>query len=734
MRIARGWLGQPAGLPGWLAGAILFWTVSTLGLEALSACAGISRSGVWIVAIPIFLLGRLAPEPRASRGESPPSERGWPWQTRIVLVLVLATAAPLLFQALMLAVRVMSDGPIYHLYFAARWMRAGSLELVAAPFGENAATYFPANGDLWFTWLMTVWGGDRLARAGQAPFLLIAALAAFGMARDLGAQRASSVVAACWFITSTPLLVFSATPNVDTIFIAGQMLSAYFLVRFANDPERGSELGLAGLAAGLALGTKAVGLVFIPPLLLFGAGIVLRSPGSRRGQIRRLLMLLLTPLVTAGYWFARNALLTGNPLYPLAVRLFGHTFLEGWYGPEAMHASPYYIPAGNWRALGDIMLAVLDPRLAPAWIAALVFALAGPVLGRGGEPRRMLLAGLALLAIVNVGFYWAFIPYRTQQRFMLQALGFAAAPLALFLERSRVLGALAAGLLALHLWTPQTWPIAAVESAIPWDLSPLIPNAVEAPVPFLQRLSRTVAPSPERASLAPLGSLAVLIAASAAAVWAAGWAMHATRPSRRALAAGLALLIWSAAGILDVYATVHDERIRFYAPFPDFFRGWLNLDYWSGPRGTTVAYAGTNLPYFLLGEGLRNQVRYVNIDRHRHWLLHDYHRAAIAQGEHTWPNPRPGWDRLHPDLDAWLENLEAEGVTLLVTTRVNVGEGPHNVADAQGFPIERVWADARPDRFELLYGEKEHDPAFRLYRFRGRSGVRGLDTRSPGTK
>ena len=34
-------------------------------------------------------------------------------------------------------------------------------------------------------------------------------------------------------------------------------------------------------------------------------------------------------------------------------------------------------------------------------------------------------------------------------------------------------------------------------------------------------------------------------------------------------------------------------------------------------------------------------------------------------------------------------------------TRVNPAEGSHNVADRDGFPIERVWAEAHPERFEL---------------------------------
>jgi hypothetical protein len=128
-----------------------------------------------------------------------------------------------------------------------------------------------------------------------------------------------------------------------------------------------------------------------------------------------------------------------------------------------------------------------------------------------------------------------------------------------------------------------------------------------------------------------------------------------------------------------------------------------------------VAYAGTNIPYYLLGSGLRNEVRYVNINRHKDWLLHDYHREARNQGQGTWPNSRPGWDRIQTDYQAWLDNLAAERIQLLVVTRVNPDEGAHNVDDSENFPIERRWADSHPEHFKVLYGQKENDPWFRLY-------------------
>jgi hypothetical protein len=154
-----------------------------------------------------------------------------------------------------------------------------------------------------------------------------------------------------------------------------------------------------------------------------------------------------------------------------------------------------------------------------------------------------------------------------------------------------------------------------------------------------------------------------------------------------------------------------------YPRFADYLPGWVALEGRTGGGGARIAYAGTNLPYYLMGKGLRNEVHYVNVDAHPDWLLHDYHRRAIGQGRPNWPGTRPGWDRVHPDFDAWLANLEAQGIQVLVVARVNPVEGPYNVADAEGFPIERVWADAHPELFTPLYGVDPPDPLFRFYRF-----------------
>ncbi len=158
-------------------------------------------------------------------------------------------------------------------------------------------------------------------------------------------------------------------------------------------------------------------------------------------------------------------------------------------------------------------------------------------------------------------------------------------------------------------------------------------------------------------------------------------------PRQRWALAASATMGFVLLGFVDVGAGVFESRFRFYPPsFPDFYAGWLNFETRCGPAGTRVAYAGTDLPYYLLGRGLRNEVRYINVDRHRDWLLHDYHREALSHGQGTWPNSRPGWDRIRPDYRAWLDNLDAEGIQLLVVTRANPAGGNSQHRRRRGIP------------------------------------------------
>ena len=443
---------------------MVFWAGCTLGLEALGSVGALSLGPMLAWGVMVGAIGgvlrwfraEVDPDPvTAAQPASPfPGMRSSRWRCLLTAALVLG------MRSLLLAVKVVSDGPIYHLYFAARWWKAGRLFLVASPFGENAATYFPANGDLWFTWLMASWGGDRLAKVGQVPFLVLACMAAFGCAARLGrgpvGQPGRDLLVR--FVDAAAALLVRAQRRHD--LRGGLSHGRLFLSPgFARRREIRRRLCLGALAAGEALGTKAVGVVFVPPLLALAVVGILVQAVPARTKIVRTLVIVLVPLVSGGFWYIRNALLTGNPLYPLEVRLLGRTLLHGWYlsrGDDNESvlsavrglAGPGRYLAGRPRPQAD---AALD-RLRWSW--------AGRSRTRRPTERGAWIAIFSFMAVLNVVLYWVCIPYRTQQRFMLQALGLAVVPLAITLDRFRWLRHAAAVCSRLHLLTPQGWPFA----------------------------------------------------------------------------------------------------------------------------------------------------------------------------------------------------------------------------------------------------------------------------------
>ncbi|WP_152051717.1 glycosyltransferase family 39 protein [Tautonia marina] len=714
--------GQAKGMVRWLAAAVIAWTWVTLGMEVFGALGFLERGPLLVWSMTAGVLGWAS----RKRGPIPDSEKGeafragdptWHPDATVALGLTLWASVLLGIRSLLLPVKVISDGPIYHLWFAARWWESGSLDLIAAPFGDNVVTYFSAIGDLWFAWLMIGWGGDLLAKVGQAPFHLMTGMAVFAMARQVGAGRSAAMVAAGWMLTCSPYIVFGFEANVDTILQAGYLASAFFFLRYAMGEGGPRTLALGALAAGCCWGCKPTGLVLVPPLLAAVGMAVLVRPIGWRSKLGHLAILGFAPMLTAGYWYARNAWLTGNPLYPVQVEAFGRTLLTGWYAPEVMKGSRYYIDPRDWRSGIDMFLQVFDPRMTPIWLAALVgFWAIGK---RREKDRARWVWAVAALAVINAVIYWGIIPYRTQQRFLFPAVGMAAVPVAMLLDRAKVLRVAGVVLLALHTMTGQAWPWAGFgeEQKVPWDFSPMIPNTTPGPVVLPTPSANwwnsltTAVNAGQWAEMVRVFFLVVgpwvigLLAFLAAA--AIGRAVNRPGypgPKRVALGAVAAMLLIG--GVVTAPWGM-SEPLRFFPVFVDYYRGWLTLDRLAGDDGARIAYAGTNLPYFLLGPGMKNQVRYVNINEHRDWLMHDYHREAVAAGRPNWPGDMPGWDREEEDFDAWLANLRADRIELLVVARHNVSEP---------WPIERQWAEQHPDQFTPLYGQEPPDPLFRIFR------------------
>lgn len=714
------------------------WLDLAISLNSATVCVVISAQLAGAFSVMRWLLPWLPPlffalvkrrgalVPAEASNGTGPSNSGVSALALVAISTVLLTFGRLFPASLLGAVKVVSDAPIYHLYFAAKWCMAGSVSWVPIPFGENAAPYFPANGDLWFTYLVG-WTNDlTLAKVGQVPFWFFAGFLIVCLCRALGASVSSGLIAASIWMTLTPLALFTFEANVDTIFAAWFLASVYFYVEYDLRRQRVSAedtgrpalsqkpietpaigrilLGQSLIAAGLAWGTKAPGLIFVPPWVLYITIREVRTGGC--ASIRTILLQLLSiwsvAVLPVLFWWGRNTLATGNPLYPLPIEVGGITLAEGWYGPEVMRLSPYYIPFQEWRAGADQLLAVTDPRVLPVILIALTWW--GVRFLKPNSACERWVGVLAFAGLCTIAAFWCLIPYRTQQRFFLHGLALFAPVSALCMDRFRAYKALCAIALCLHVCTTQGWPFATLGHEPPWDFSPSIPNAVPGLVPFGDVMARLL-----MVDTKTIGLLLMTTGCIAALRLYAGAQKIAARCAGALALTGFAFLLLGEQRSFD-----RSGRGQRFPVFPDYERAWNAFDAITKSSPRRVAYSGTNLAIYLMGPDLANWVEYVNVNDHANDMPHDYH-LALPPEKRRWTDPRPTWERMETNYGAWLKNLRDRRIELVVVARANPNEGLANPYDQQGFPIERTWMESHPQQFRPVYGVRENDPEMRIY-------------------
>lgn len=227
------------------------------------------------------------------------------------------------------------DALWYHLTTIGEWLRAGAIgpsELVLW------STVYPHNAELLFAWTALLLGRDTLVDAVQLPFGLMAAVAVSGLGRSAGLSRRGAAAAGCLFFL-TPIVLSQTTASyTDLIFIAFFLAAMHFMLRFlaglrgAGAPER-TALALSGVAAGLALGTKGLGFVYVGVLALLLVGHLVVAAWTRRrglGELGVDLLLFVVPLVALGaYHYVEIWSAFGSPVHPVRIALFGWEIFPG---------------------------------------------------------------------------------------------------------------------------------------------------------------------------------------------------------------------------------------------------------------------------------------------------------------------------------------------------------------------------------------------------------------------
>jgi hypothetical protein len=217
-----------------------------------------------------------------------------------------------------------NDALTYHFPAAVQWLGTGRLSLYEAWYFNPANTYSALAGSTWVAWYIAPIGNDALARFIQFPALALVFLATLRLGRALGAQTSVAAMMALALVLSQAL-IRQAMIEKDDLYVAACFAAA--AAAFAPERLR-DRLGpwRLGAAVGLMAATKYTALMALPVLFL---GV--DAPVRAGWKVRHYVAALGVAAALAGPWYLRNAIVTGNPLYPMDVRLLGRRILAGLF-------------------------------------------------------------------------------------------------------------------------------------------------------------------------------------------------------------------------------------------------------------------------------------------------------------------------------------------------------------------------------------------------------------------
>ena len=336
------------------------------------------------------------------------------------------------------------DALMYHLPLIAAYAHTARVVVPALGryWNTDVYAYFPGNAYLLYQWWVLPFGNEALINLVQLPYAAATALATFVLARRFGAGRTASAWGALLFLAIPIVINQSCTPLVDVTITFQCIAGLAFLLA---TPLTAAHVAMAAIAWGAAPGTKLIALVFVPSVAVCLALHLARRPTAPVGGRRLLgtgIALAGGAALLSGYWFARNAVLTGSPLFPASIRGNNPVAWTNviFYGP--------ILPLLDFTAYPPMYFYNYETGAGPQFIAlALPSALA--LAAWAVRQRRHGLAMLALLPLAHYAFWLVNVSteWQTLFRYVLPTIPIGLAAASWFIARTarpRLLSSLAA--------------------------------------------------------------------------------------------------------------------------------------------------------------------------------------------------------------------------------------------------------------------------------------------------
>lgn len=199
------------------------------------------------------------------------------------------------------------DELMYHLPHANQWAETGRLtvnEWLRYP-------WFPYNFNLLYAAALIL-RGDILTHLLHASAGWIVALMVYRIGIRYSSRGVATIATLMWLILVKDLFSNAYVELGVTLFITTASVACLFWI---ENPARRGWLLITAFMLGLAAGSKYQALTFVP---FFCAVVIFRD--RRISSMALAATVFLLPCL---YWYARNALVTGDPFNPLGAKLFG---------------------------------------------------------------------------------------------------------------------------------------------------------------------------------------------------------------------------------------------------------------------------------------------------------------------------------------------------------------------------------------------------------------------------
>jgi hypothetical protein len=341
-------LSQPE--ESWYAGlgAYIAFLCGVQGLTLLLCASRVTISGAVALAIlgASFGLGclewlRVRPgKPVPSALPAGGAEGEWPRGLILVLpILCLAALWGLAF----IVPDLSWDGRAYHIPTMHFWSLLGRVGWIEAYFPATPhMNGYPKGAELMGFVLVRGFGESQLANTVNLLFLPLGVLGLGLLARALGATARAAAAAASLYAMVPVCVAQSITTYVDAAFSCAAIALIAMVVRTVGLLSAGrvpwALLPALGGAMGLVVSTKSPGLLFAANaaavVMLMAVAQVGWGRGRRAARFAGAAVVfasaaLAIAALVGGYWYVRNYLFGGSPIYPAGVQLAGHTIFPG---------------------------------------------------------------------------------------------------------------------------------------------------------------------------------------------------------------------------------------------------------------------------------------------------------------------------------------------------------------------------------------------------------------------